>query len=615
MQISSNKMQNLLSERHALIDQLPWSAQIFLPTEAVPMEEQVAGLKKVVAVHTERLKSTYAPKMRQLKEKYDGRQRCFIIGNGPSLNKTDLAQLRDEVTFCVNGFFLKMQELSWTPTFYVVEDHLVAEDRSEAINLLDGPTKLFPTYLAYCIDEGPDTIFFNHRARKSYPHGFDFSTDASTITYTGCTVTFTCIQLAHYLGFKEIYLVGVDADYEIPKDVDLSSDYGTSVLDMESDDPNHFHPDYFGKGFRWHDPQVEKMIEAYQEARRVTDASGRPVYNATVGGKLDVFERRAFSDIFPEARSETEIVRSADQTYYNALPTHLSRYPKVGVIGASAMESKGSGGLFAGWPRERVLYVESAPGQAITSFGGPITPTEQKPIFTDESNPLELLRVFDPDVLLYAPNENANQLQQVFENAQSEFASPYILWVKQQLSKTSTKTWSNLLNSLLVDATHRMTTEDFHHECAQPIEKIDLPADRDWLSAALRSAASRRRREAHVTDPADIARIIANGQLMPNSRTGMSTYPAVPGRSILTGEPMRTTAKDSSRGSRMMKFYRGWRGLVAGASVGAMSWPAVAAAVAGQVRDALIWTGPALAVASIFVFFAYLFTLIEDHCL
>ena len=36
---------------------------------------------------------------------------------------------------------------------------------------------------------------------------------------------------------------------------------------MPSDDPNHFHPDYFGKGFRWHDPQVNKMIEAYQRPR------------------------------------------------------------------------------------------------------------------------------------------------------------------------------------------------------------------------------------------------------------------------------------------------------------------------------------------------------------
>lgn len=45
---------------------------------------------------------------------------------------------------------------------------------------------------------------------------------------------------------------------------------GTTVLDMSEDDPNHFHPDYFGKAYRWYDPQVDNMIVAYEEGRRLT---------------------------------------------------------------------------------------------------------------------------------------------------------------------------------------------------------------------------------------------------------------------------------------------------------------------------------------------------------
>jgi hypothetical protein len=70
------------------------------------------------------------------------------------------------------------------------------------------------------------------------------------------------LQLAHYLGFEEVYLIGVDADYDLPKDTAAANEYGTAVLDMRSDDPNHFHPDYFGKGFRWHDPNVDRMVAA-----------------------------------------------------------------------------------------------------------------------------------------------------------------------------------------------------------------------------------------------------------------------------------------------------------------------------------------------------------------
>ena len=221
----------------------------------------------------------------------------IFAGQAPSINNTNLNLIKDEITFGVNSIFLKSK--TFTPTFYVVEDHLVAEDRSEEIINYKGPRiKFFPIYLAYCFPEGSDTIFFNHRPRISYPNGFDFSTDASKVTYTGCTVTFTCMQLAFHMGFKEIYLVGVDFDYKIPHDVIKENSYGVDVLTSLSSDPNHFDSKYFGKGYRWHNPQVEKMGEAYQEAKGVTEAQGVKIYNATKGGKLEIFQRVEYESLF-----------------------------------------------------------------------------------------------------------------------------------------------------------------------------------------------------------------------------------------------------------------------------------------------------------------------------
>ncbi|NKB82227.1 MAG: FkbM family methyltransferase [Nitrospirales bacterium] len=298
-----------LAQYMELVNSIPTRSPIFLPTEKVPLPERIRSLKRVSQIYNDQLDALYRPQIRALREKYKGTDRCFIIGNGPSLNSTDLSVLKNEVTFAVNGFFMKVPELDWLPTFYVVEDHLVAEDRQERINNFSGPTKLFPVYLGYCLDGGCDTIFFNHRPRVSYPHGFDFSTDASEITYAGCTVTYTCMQLAYYFGFKAIYLIGVDASYDIPNDVNRSNAYDVSVLDMQSDDPNHFHPDYFGKGFRWHNPQVDKMLEAYLEAKRVLEKTEQNIFNATIGGKLEVFKRVKFSSIFPKALSPKEVER------------------------------------------------------------------------------------------------------------------------------------------------------------------------------------------------------------------------------------------------------------------------------------------------------------------
>ena len=147
------------------LSKLPSRAPIFLPTERVNIEDAIKGVRRVDHIYKKTLNSVYRPKLKALRKKHKGTKRCFIIGNGPSLNDTNLEALKDEVTFAVNGFFLKASELSWTPTYYVVEDHLVAEDRLEWINKFKGPTKLFPVYLGYCFEESDDTIFYNHRPR------------------------------------------------------------------------------------------------------------------------------------------------------------------------------------------------------------------------------------------------------------------------------------------------------------------------------------------------------------------------------------------------------------------------------------------------------------------
>jgi len=404
-----------------LLAQVPWTAPIYLPTEAFSPTAKIDGMRRVVKLHNVELDKTYRPRLKALRKAYSGRRRAFIIGNGPSLKQTDLSLLANEVTFCTNGFFLHFPEIDWRPTFHVVEDHLVAEDRAAEINALSGITKLYPVYLGYCLLPDADTIFFNHRARKSYPHGFDFSTDASKVTYTGCTVTFTCMQLAFYLGFEEIYLVGVDADYAMPADVRTTSDYGTGVLNMDSDDPNHFHPDYFGKGMRWHDPQVDKMLEAYGEARRVVERSGRRIYNATVGGKLEVFPRRSLVSLFPDGADRSQSAR-------------ISRYPRIAVIDSTPVGGVTATGalkqtLLSEWPPERLLHVSAHGREDAVCRGGPIPPHAPPAIFPSQKDAAELITRFDPDVILYRPLPEKPALQTLFDRVRKQLPAPFMIWI------------------------------------------------------------------------------------------------------------------------------------------------------------------------------------------
>lgn len=445
----------------ALLEQLPSKAPIYLPTEKIPLEDKIRGIEHVIRIYKNDLDEIYRPKLRALRERFKGANRCFLIGNGPSLNQTDLEALSGEVTFAVNGFFLKSKDLGWKPTFYVVEDHLVAEDRAQWINEFKGPIKLFPAYLGYMFEQSEDTIFYNHRPRKSYPHGFDFSLEADKITYTGCTVTFSMMQLAAYFGFKEIYLIGVDASYVIPDDAKEGKDYSVGVLDMQSDDPNHFDPDYFGKGFRWHDPQVDKMVEAYAEARRTLEGTEQTIYNATIGGMLEVFERRDFNKVVP-------LARQPEQVEIDNLRQHA---PKMLMLDMTAMGNGTATGeiksnLTSLWPSDRLMQIARHGKDGLSVVrrkdDGILIET---PI--DPSDVVETVSTFEPDVILYRPVPNVPWLHTISMELVKTFEKPLITWIMDdwpaELSEADPEQWATLgpdLEELLSASSARLSICD-----------------------------------------------------------------------------------------------------------------------------------------------------------
>ena len=226
-------------------------------------------------------------------------KRCFIIGNGPSLNLCDVSLLKDEVTFGFNSIFLNRNKMGFAPTYYIVEDILVAEDRRHEINRYREPTvRFFGEYLRCFLDDAPNTVWMNVKLRYDEYEGFpNFSVNSARELWVGGTVSYLALQLAFYMGFQDVYLIGFDHHYTVPSDVQQEGVRWTS----QSADPNHFHPDYFGKGYRWHDPRLDRMELAFMRARETFARHGRSVRNATEGGRLSVFERVDFNSLFGPA--------------------------------------------------------------------------------------------------------------------------------------------------------------------------------------------------------------------------------------------------------------------------------------------------------------------------
>ena len=242
------------------------------------------GLTIVRASATRTVTSTGRRTTRDLgafRDRHRG-ERCVIMGNGPSLNETDVSLLSGVATFGLNRIYLMYERLGFVPTYHVVVNELVVNQCADDLVKVDGP--LFSTWP-------------NRKALEGHPHamflqkvtGPLFSRDPRRGIWEGATVTYAAMQLAYFMGFSEVLLVGVDHSF-------ATKGPAHKVVTSGGADPNHFDANYFGKGFRWQLPDLETSEIAYKLARRAFEADGRRIVDCTVGGALTIFPKADLKD-------------------------------------------------------------------------------------------------------------------------------------------------------------------------------------------------------------------------------------------------------------------------------------------------------------------------------
>eukprot|EP01156_Anaeramoeba_ignava_P018403 Anaeramoba_ignava/a91646_12.p1 GENE.a91646_12~~a91646_12.p1 ORF type:complete len:193 (+),score=17.04 a91646_12:291-869(+) len=190
--------------------------------------------------------------------------------------------------------------MGFYPTYYVVEDTHVMKDNVKEINEYTEPElKFFPSIYKKYIKNKKNVIFFNMNRGFYEPKSPkfsvpSFSVDASQKLFCGQSVTMINLQLAYYMGFKEVYLIGMDFSYNIPKSAIVNG----KEIESTEDDNNHFNPNYFGKGKKWHDPQLDKVLLSYKFIKMMYEFDNRKIYNSTAGGKLEIFERVDYNSLW-----------------------------------------------------------------------------------------------------------------------------------------------------------------------------------------------------------------------------------------------------------------------------------------------------------------------------
>lgn len=212
-------------------------------------------------------------KLLKLKDTHIG-ERCFVVSTGPSLTIDDLEKLSGEITFSMNSIVMAYEDTDWRPTYYAIQDEYVCERMLPLIKKYKVRNILVSSLAVHYFDLGKNATEYPldlMNAKMPFgKHKTKFSNDCFLRVYDGHSVTYSILQIAVYMGFKEIYLIGNDCSY--------------------LGDKRHFreHGIVDSKGL---DGAQERLFISFMEAKKYADNNGIKIYNATRGGALEIFQR------------------------------------------------------------------------------------------------------------------------------------------------------------------------------------------------------------------------------------------------------------------------------------------------------------------------------------
>ncbi len=205
-------------------------------------------------------------------------KRCFIVATGPSLRQDDLRILSEnkEICFGVNRVFYVDEKL-WKPQYYLFLDRAGMKQYWDLIAAYNVKEKFVGDSYWRSIDYKGNMHVIHALTGHSFDISPKFSERIERKVYAYATVTYAAIQMAVYMGFSTIYLLGVDCSYN------KNNKENYFFQEQKKDVHNHYE---------------DRMLVAYRTAKEYADTHDIRILNASRGGSLEVFDRIDFDKIF-----------------------------------------------------------------------------------------------------------------------------------------------------------------------------------------------------------------------------------------------------------------------------------------------------------------------------
>lgn len=249
---------------------------------------------ELLAYHLSGADKKNATKLLDLRNKYEGK-RCFVICNGPSLRPDDLTKIYEngDISIGMNMIARIYDKTPWRPTLLSATDDCVFDPLNKEIVVnCECGIKLYDRkrYIRSLSAKGNIVYLQFNESRRllDYP---EFDIDATKPLPSIGTSAYSMIELAGYIGCKEIYLIGCDMSYAVNLNRDGSITYNDSGQ-------NHFYAKEKDQMTHLRPAPTWELQTAFEAAGNLSGTFGIKIYNATRGGKLEVFERVDFDSLF-----------------------------------------------------------------------------------------------------------------------------------------------------------------------------------------------------------------------------------------------------------------------------------------------------------------------------
>lgn len=233
-------------------------------------------------------------------------ERCFVLCTGPSVKLLDLKKLRGEYCFAVSSFYMHQDYDVIKPTYYCIPQLTytdlftkeLGEKHLEKVGQKVGDTQFF-----YSITEREmiekSLAYQEKKVNYLYftPMGQEYDdVDLTLKTMAVQSVPIMCLQIAVYMGFKEIYLVGTEHSELTKGRYEYFYDRRDNIVG-HADDSVDINGNIIGS-YELFLPCIFRLWEQYKIMRGIAARKGIKIYNATRGGQLDLFKKVDYDTLF-----------------------------------------------------------------------------------------------------------------------------------------------------------------------------------------------------------------------------------------------------------------------------------------------------------------------------